>query len=234
VSPPAPDRRATLRAALGFLALEPRAPELQLLHRCFDGYGGTAGENDLRYPGGGAVLVTPCHMCPVLARSAYDDRMTRSDWLLAFLAAAPADRLGPDFLDAAASLDPIRIQKGLFLFQQQDATETPALLQQPPYEFEPYAYGPFAQSIYVDLEQLHRFGLVDQFPVAGQKYSRWQLTEDGRSRVEELVANGEIPAQVVPRLRRAKKIVVSQPFADLLRYVYGRYPQYASESVAKL
>jgi hypothetical protein len=29
-------RLATLRAALSFLALEPRAPEPQLLHRCFD------------------------------------------------------------------------------------------------------------------------------------------------------------------------------------------------------
>jgi len=29
------DRRATLAATLGFLALEPRAPELRLLHRCF-------------------------------------------------------------------------------------------------------------------------------------------------------------------------------------------------------
>jgi hypothetical protein len=36
----APDRRATLVAALGFLALEPRAPELQLLHRCFDNWRG--------------------------------------------------------------------------------------------------------------------------------------------------------------------------------------------------
>jgi hypothetical protein len=35
-----PDRRATLRAALDFLALEPRAPELQLLHRCFDTWRG--------------------------------------------------------------------------------------------------------------------------------------------------------------------------------------------------
>src|SRR2546422_9643551 len=34
------DRRAALRAALGFLALEPRAPELQLLHRCFDNWRG--------------------------------------------------------------------------------------------------------------------------------------------------------------------------------------------------
>jgi len=34
------DRRATLVAALGFLALEPRAPELQLLHRCFDSWRG--------------------------------------------------------------------------------------------------------------------------------------------------------------------------------------------------
>ena len=31
------DRRAVLTAALGFLALEPRAPELQRLHRCFMG-----------------------------------------------------------------------------------------------------------------------------------------------------------------------------------------------------
>lgn len=34
------DHRATMRAALGFLALEPRAPELQLLHRCFDNWRG--------------------------------------------------------------------------------------------------------------------------------------------------------------------------------------------------
>ncbi len=32
----APDRRVTLAAALGFLTLEPRAPELQLLHRWAD------------------------------------------------------------------------------------------------------------------------------------------------------------------------------------------------------
>ena len=36
----APDRRATLAAALGFLALEPRAPELQLLHRWLDSWRG--------------------------------------------------------------------------------------------------------------------------------------------------------------------------------------------------
>src|SRR5437764_14130987 len=34
------DRRATLAAALGFLALEPRAPELQLLHRWADNWRG--------------------------------------------------------------------------------------------------------------------------------------------------------------------------------------------------
>ena len=34
------DRRATLVAAVGFLALEPRELELQLLHRCFDTWRG--------------------------------------------------------------------------------------------------------------------------------------------------------------------------------------------------
>lgn len=33
-------RRATLYAALGFLSLEPREPELRLLHRCFDNWRG--------------------------------------------------------------------------------------------------------------------------------------------------------------------------------------------------
>jgi len=34
------DRRAAFSAALGFLSLEPREPELQLLHRCFDTWRG--------------------------------------------------------------------------------------------------------------------------------------------------------------------------------------------------
>jgi hypothetical protein len=34
------DRRATLVAAVGFLALEPSEPELQRLHRCFDNWRG--------------------------------------------------------------------------------------------------------------------------------------------------------------------------------------------------
>jgi hypothetical protein len=34
------DRRATLRAALGFLSLDPRERELRLRHRCFDTWRG--------------------------------------------------------------------------------------------------------------------------------------------------------------------------------------------------
>jgi hypothetical protein len=33
-------RARSLRAALGFLSLEPREPELQLLHHCFDTWRG--------------------------------------------------------------------------------------------------------------------------------------------------------------------------------------------------
>ena len=35
-----PDRLPVLRTALGFLALEPREPELRRLHRCFDNWRG--------------------------------------------------------------------------------------------------------------------------------------------------------------------------------------------------
>jgi len=34
------DRRARLVAAVGFLAFEPREPELRRLHRCFDNWRG--------------------------------------------------------------------------------------------------------------------------------------------------------------------------------------------------
>ena len=51
-------RASVLRAALGFLSLEPNEPELQLLHQCFDSWRGIGdvvagmarqGLRDLRY-----------------------------------------------------------------------------------------------------------------------------------------------------------------------------------------
>jgi hypothetical protein len=65
--------------------------------------------------------------------------MKRRDWLLLFAACRGA----PD------GLDPIRFQKGLFLFSQR--ARVPARSE---YALKPYAYGPMSAGIYDDLDRL--------------------------------------------------------------------------------
>jgi hypothetical protein len=159
--------------------------------------------------------------------------LRRRDWLLAFLAVAPTGT-GPIVQAAAESpaLDPIRVMKGMFLFQNEDSPDVVSPLPAPPYEFEAYAYGPFTAAIYHDLNELRSLGLVQAEPVAGRTYTRWSTTESGTAFAEAEVE--EIPVDRLRRLRHAKQIVLSKGFAELLRYVYQRHPEYATESVAKL
>jgi hypothetical protein len=159
--------------------------------------------------------------------------LQRRDWLLTFLAVAPTGA-APPVQPAAESpvLDPIRVMKGMFLFQNEDAPDVVSSLPAAPYEFEAYAYGPFTAAIYHDLNELRALGLVQSTPVLGRTYSRWSITESGAALAAAQVE--EIPPERLRRLRHAKQVVLSKGFAELLRYVYQRHPDYATESVAKL
>ena len=79
--------------------------------------------------------------------------MKRRDWLLLFAA----------YKGAPDGLDPIRFQKGLFLFAQR--ARVPARSK---YEFKPYVYGPMSRGIYDDLDHLVDEGLIERVPVPGQ------------------------------------------------------------------
>ncbi len=159
--------------------------------------------------------------------------LQRRDWLLTFLAVTPTGT-APTVQPAAESpvLDPIRVMKGMFLFQNEDAPDAVLPLLAAPYEFEAYAYGPFTAAIYHDLNELRALRLVQSTPVHGRTYSRWSITESGAALAVAKVE--EIPPERLRRLRHAKQIVLSKGFAELLRYVYQRHPEYATESVAKL
>jgi hypothetical protein len=141
--------------------------------------------------------------------------VTRRDWLLLAIA-----------LDAEG-LDPIRVQKAMFLFAQEGGR--PAAER---YSFVAYNYGPMSPRVYRDVEALVRNGLVERRPVDGHRWCRLCATEAGharaRGRLEEI---GAQEPDALAALREARRTVQSLDFAGLLELVYERYPRYAERSV---
>lgn len=144
--------------------------------------------------------------------------MSRLEWLALFVALEGA----PD------GLDPVRIQKGMFLF----AMEGPAP-QDEKYLFRPYDYGPMSPAIYEDLDVLVLQGLVDAESVPGKRWSVYRATEHGlragREALTRAAANGQMAA--VAALYEVKHRVAALPFNQLFDDVYDEYPEYAVNSV---
>jgi uncharacterized protein YwgA len=143
--------------------------------------------------------------------------MTRRDWLMLFIA----------FEGAPRGLDPVRLQKGMFLFRQE--SDVPADQK---YEFRPYNYGPMSRGIYDDLDRLVSDGLAETTPVEGQSWSRYRSTERGVERARKLLdeAMAEHP-RAARYLFDTKQSVASMTFDGLLEDVYERYPEYATRSL---
>src|SRR4051794_39044419 len=99
------------------------------------------------------------------------DSVTRTDWLLLFIC----------YEGAPEGLDPIRLQKGMFLFAQEAPVADDEKCQ-----FNPYNYGPMSTAIYTDLEWLLEEGLIEQASVEGQAWSRYRPTTRGIERAHRL------------------------------------------------
>lgn len=134
---------------------------------------------------------------------------TRRDWLLLLI---------------GDGLDPIRIQKGMFLF----AMEAPAPAGEK-YEFEPYNWGPFSPPIYADLEALQLKGLVEREQIPGASYYRYRLTPKGETAAGRLTA---APAALAT-MRSIRETIRGLGFNALLRQVYAKYPEFAVNSLFK-
>lgn len=140
--------------------------------------------------------------------------MTRSDWLLLLLGLPPVPH----------GLEPVRVQKALFLLAREGGIPT-----RERYWFVPYNYGPMSPRIYRDVDALVDAGLVERVPAPGYAWGLVAATDRGRARAEELA--GEADARRVERLRAIRSEVTSLSFADLLESVYARYPDFARASV---
>jgi|SRR5215211_7838774 len=126
---------------------------------------------------------------------------------------------------APRGLDPVRLQKGMFLDAHESEVE-----EEGKYTFIPYNYGPMSTQIYSDLDSLVSEGLVEEVPVQGQSWSRYVATEKGLESGRSLLAK-QSNDSAAQQLYRIKKDVASKTFKALLEDVYERYPQYASKSV---
>src|SRR4051812_43253500 len=102
----------------------------------------------------------------------------RQETLLVFLRAGGGERV-----------DPIRIQKALFIL----AKETPKdwLPTEARYRFEPYNYGPYSTDIYYDLERLERDGYVETSELPGRSWKYYSLSPEGNEAAHALVETAD-------------------------------------------
>lgn len=132
------------------------------------------------------------------------------------------------FEGAPRGLDPVRLQKGMFLFSM----EAENIPQAQRYAFSPYNYGPMSRDVYADVDQLVRDGLVEETPVEGQSWSRYRATDRGVDCGRRLLTSAnQQNARAVGHLYEVKQSVASRTFTALLEDVYERYPDYAAKSI---
>lgn len=139
----------------------------------------------------------------------------RAAWLVLLLDRDALDASGPE------ELDPVRIQKGMFLLSQRGPAR--AL-----YSFRAHDWGPFSSAIYGDLDALTRQGYLDESAMPGRAWSTYRVTPSGH----ELAAGkaSQIGDANVRWLRSAREFLTSRSFAQLLRDIYEEYPDFAVNS----
>lgn len=131
--------------------------------------------------------------------------------------------------DGGEKLDPVRVQKGLFIL----AKETPEdwLPPEARYHFEPYHYGPYSSALYRDLDELGRRGYLDTTVVRGQSWNYYSLSSEGARLYEEV--SETMNPKAVEYSRKIREFVGKLSFRKLLTTVYEQYPAYAVNSVFK-
>lgn len=166
-------------------------------------------------PGYRRAFRPPVQLVPPEQSHLASDLVKPRDRLLLFIALDGAPR----------GLDPIRLQKGMFLFAMEDESNPEEV-----YEFVPYHYGPMSAQIYRDLEHLVESGLIEATPVKGQSWARYTASEDGLIAARDLL--GQEPSQAAARrLYEIKVDVASHTYQQVLEDVYDRFPDFASKSV---
>ena len=118
---------------------------------------------------------------------------------------------------------PVQVQKLFFLIDRKIGD----LVGGPFFEFEPYGYGPFDQTVYDVLAELASAGHVDR--VHTGRWTDYRLTPTGQQRGEKLLEWLSEKAQSF--IKRASKVVHALTFTQLVTAIYKEYPEMRANSV---
>lgn len=139
--------------------------------------------------------------------------MTRDELILATLASANGE------------FSPVQIQKALFLLDKKAS----AWIGGPHFDFRPYDYGPYDQSIYTSLSSLRDAGLVEIVGDPTSKQRRYNLTGPGRDQGSAILAAQ--PQQISSYISQLAQFVRSLGFAQLVSSIYQEFPEMKANSV---
>ncbi len=129
--------------------------------------------------------------------------------------------------NAKGNLEPVQLQKSLFLFGQQ--LKSRQLKTRSFYRFEPYDYGPFCSAVYSDVEELGRQGLIAIQRPPEARYKLYCATADGKKRAKEL--ERELDDNVAAYARNVIQFTQGLSFDELVSTIYKAYPKMKVNSV---
>jgi hypothetical protein len=139
--------------------------------------------------------------------------MTRSEILLAGLAAGGEN----------ATYTPVQVQKLFFLLDR----EASLALGGPFFNFVPYDYGPFDQTVYAGLDELGRRDLA-MVQHTG-RYRLYGLSQAGQGEGQRILAT--LDPAVRDYVAKVASWVRQLSFQQLVASIYNKYPEMKARSV---
>lgn len=114
----------------------------------------------------------------------------------------------------------LHLQKEMYLLSRQLGALSDAC------DFQPYLKGPYSEDVDAALSDLKMMGVIEE-----GSGDRLQLTDEGRDLFEKI--REEIPPEVQERILESKDLFDDMSDDELLVFIYGVYPEMATESVIR-
>lgn len=139
--------------------------------------------------------------------------MNRQDYVISVLSAGGEQ----------AQFSPVQLQKLFFLLDR----EVSDLVSGPHFDFQPYDYGPFDKTIYLDLAFLEADGRVEQ--TGGGRVRMYMLTTEGFHQGQAVLAT--LAPDLQEYIADLSNWIRSLSFTQLVSEIYRRYPDMKANSV---